>query len=181
MTLKIYTDVHLFSPMYDNTKLNDVEESYFIGDVIDFANCKKDELGKAQITYSALKHRAKGWVDGNHEATSVNNEIIIVANTLMVHGDFESWGEKKAMKYRTKSHGAGFFKRQMWVKALRGFEKMYSPKPSKKMLKRMLEMAKKHKVKTVICGHLHPHKTYDRVFGGVRMIVLKRGYNEIEV
>ena len=181
MKLRIYTDLHLFSPMDSTIPINKVDESIFIGDVVDFANCKKSDHDRAMRIYYHLRENALLWIDGNHSRMSINNDIIKIGEVMLVHGDTEAWGEKRAIKYRSKPHCAGWFKRNLWVRALKNFEKIGKNKPSKKMIKNLVAHAKFRNCNTIICGHTHPRDTYDRINNGVRVIVLKRGLTEIEV
>jgi len=181
MKLRIYTDTHLFSPMRDITSINKIEKSYFIGDIVDLANVKKKDYKNAMLNYSHLKPNSKGWIDGNHERVSITNDVIRIENTLLVHGDFEAWGDKRAIKYRSKKHTAGWFKRNIWVRALKNFEKLVKHVPKKKMIDRLVSHAKFRNCDTIICGHRHPRTTYDKMNEGVRVVVLKRGLSEIDV
>ena len=182
MILKIYTDVHLFSPMHDGTVIKP-EGAYLIGDNVDMTNCHKKDIQKALKTRASLQERALGYIDGNHEAYSKgNNHIWVRGYTyMMVHGDFEAWGAKRATKYRNKSHGAGWIKRQIWVRLLKFFESIWPVKPSKKMINNMVALAEKKGATVIIAGHKHPRKTYNKVHKNIRIIVLKRGYNEVHL
>ena len=182
MKLKIYTDLHLFSPMQSKDKIVNANKSYFLGDVVDLVNCKKKDYSNAMLAYESLKRNALGFIPGNHEAMSKFNDFIKVDNRiLLVHGDFEAWSDKRARKYRSKKHCAGWFKRNLWVKSLMLFEKIGKHKPSKKMINNLVNHAHFRDCATIIAGHKHPKETYDKVHESVRVIVLKRGYSEIEV
>lgn len=187
MKLRIYCDIHLYSPMDLKIPITDLEKSIFIGDNVDLANCKKKDHERAMITYNHLKIHSKHWIDGNHERMRENNDYIKMYENknmdhiMLVHGDFEAWGIDRAQKYRLKKHCAGWFKRNLWVRALKNFEKIGKHKPSKKMIKNLVAHAKFLNCKTIICGHKHPKDTYDYMHDGVRVIVLKRGLTEIDV
>lgn len=185
MKLNIYTDVHLYSPAYDGTQIKDVENSYFIGDIVDLANCKKEDIAKCMTMRNAMKVNSKGWIDGNHERISLSNDNIhltrVLTRVVMVHGDFEAWGDERAVKYRSKSHGAGFLKRQLWTRALKFFEDIWPVKVSKKMITNLHATAVNHSSDIIIAGHVHPSQRFDKVIDGVRIIVLKRGHNIVEI
>jgi UDP-2,3-diacylglucosamine pyrophosphatase LpxH len=171
--------------MVSKDKITKVSESYFIGDIVDLANCKKKHLEKAKQIRWELATRSLGWVDGNHERIDLNNTVLMIHNSVIaviaVHGDFEAWGDKKAIAYRSKKHGAGWFKRNLWVRSLKVFEKFGKHKPKQKMINNLIKKAKDFEASVIICGHTHPKKTYDEVHDGVRVIVLKRGLNEVDI
>lgn len=161
--------------------ITNVSESIFIGDVVDLANVKKKEHKQAMKVYDHLKSDSKGWIDGNHERLSTTDEVIQIDNIMLVHGDFAEWGDKRAIKYRSKKHTAGWFKRNLWVRALKNFEKLVKHKPKQKMIDRLVSQAKFRYCTTIICGHRHPRTTYDKMHDGVRVVVLKRGLSVVEV
>lgn len=181
MKLRIYCDIHLYSPMDLKIPITDLEKSIFIGDNVDLANCKKKDHDRAIKMYYHLRHNALHLIDGNHERMAQNNAVVKSDHVMLVHGDFEAWGDKRAIKYRSKSHCAGWFKRNLWVRALKNFEKIGKHKPSKKMINNLVAHAKFRNCTTIICGHAHPKETYDKLHDGIRVIVLKRGLTEIEV
>ena len=181
MKLRIYTDTHLYSPIYDGTKITNVSDSYFIGDNVDLVNVRKKDYQNALKTNQYFMDNAKGYIPGNHEAISLVNQIIKIGNVMLVHGDAEAWSKKRAINYRSKKHCAGWLKRNIWVRALKNFEKIGKHKPSKKMIDNLVSHARLRDCTTIIAGHKHPRETYDKLHDGVRVIVLKRGLTEIEV
>ena len=190
MKLHFVTDYHLGAP----NALGTVEEFaqevrrrqplYSLGDNFDFANMKKSEIEKYRKHYDLFAHMFTSEVthiDGNHERISKTNNLIIVDNVLMAHGDFEFWGEEKAVEYRSKPQGAGLFKRALIVNAIESFERFRTAKIDEDFLNRASTLAKLNGCHTYICGHKHPDKRIETTYNGVRIIVLERGFCEVDV
>lgn len=192
MTLNIVNDYHLLAPnalglvgeflLQVNKIVESGEIVYSIGDNFDFANCEKKSLSFLEDIYRKFVSSKNVFhIDGNHCRKSIDNEFIIVDKIIMAHGDFEFWGEKKAIEYRSKPKGAGLFKRKLLVKAIELFEKNYESKINEEFLMRASQLAKNLNCVTYICGHKHNEVIYDQIYNGIRIMVLPRGFNKIHM
>ncbi len=189
----IYNDNHWYSPIsIKETIMPALKDSYsedvfFLGDNFDLANCSKDEVAVVERLRESYKNRmGNRYVDGNHEATDLNNARISVSSLskriVMVHGDFESWGPDKAVAFRSKPHGASKFKR-MFTKAWNEiYDSMWNRQIRPEFLDRCDVMMDNTYTTVLICGHKHPSQRIDTVTPkGRKVVVLPRGRNEIDL
>lgn len=153
---------------------------FYLGDNHDLAECRPDNVVNLTAARQTLEDRAgDNYIDGNHERNSKVNKTIIrtIGKTriVMAHGDFESWGDERAISYRSDTKGSGMLKRGVWVPGLSLYETFVGRSPSKSFIKTASLFAKDHGCNVYICGHLHPKKQFDAIVDGVRVIILKRG------
>lgn len=179
--------------------LGEGHEALSIGDNIGLANCKKSEVKKYEDAWDIFKMWSKSitmnfkHIDGNHEQKSVHQEVIIREfidnvfgahppfNVAFYHGDFLKWGSEKAKAYRSKKHGAGWFKRNVIVWLLEQADKIFSNRVTDDLKKRALWVAKEMHVNIVVCGHLHVKAiTYVALDDYKYLVVLPRGLNKID-
>lgn len=180
----VITDIHEFAP--NETTLTHYNpqnpDEILIGDIVDRANCKKSDLDLADRRYEYLKEKYKDrYIDGNHCRKSIVNHVLVYENTVFAHGDFESWGDEKAIAYRSKPPCAGFFKRAFLVNAIELVEKIYDRPTREKFISRALNTARLHNCKKFVCGHFHPK---DRIIierEGVVIEILPRGRHLVDV
>jgi len=186
MKLNIVTDYHLGASNALGSLKDFLDELkkyislYSIGDNFDFANMKKKHIEGYKIHYETLK-KVFVHIDGNHERVSKTNDTIKINGVLLAHGDFEFWGEEKAVAYRSEPQGAGLFKRAIIVNAIESFERFRTAKIEEDFLNRASTLAKLNGCHTYICGHKHPDKRIETKYNGIRIIVLERGFSEVEV
>jgi hypothetical protein len=192
----IYTDIHCGSPI----ELMNVDELVSgivqdvaaghqvidIGDNIDLANCHKRDLSKHNAAYASLfgydKRSDKYFkIDGNHERMKTGFQYTTSNDVCFTHGDFEKWGKKKAIKYRSKKRGASAFKRKFIVPLIEWAEKFGVNRATKKFKRRAVKVAKSLGCHTYVCGHIHPKEKLDFNYDGVRIIVMPRGRSELEL
>lgn len=183
--MKIYTDLHIYGIRpYVPATLKYDDDCYYIGDNVDLSNCPKKLIPQAEALDKEMRERSPGrYVSGNHERDTKGPFHIVVNNdVLLTHGDIPLWGLEKAMEYRSKKKGKSkwkrFLKNLIWKKAKPNGK---PTKLSKKQIERCVALANDFKCKTIIMGHRHPGVTYDKVHEGIRVIVLTRGYNELEL
>lgn len=184
------TDIHLFGPHqlmdpYDKSTIFKLKQLYALtGDNIDNANCKRDQLSyAAEITKELMDHFGDLFVFGNHIMIPNQNEFCIRTinqkKVLFSHLHIPLWGREKTEAYMGKSMGAGFFKRSLSWTFNKFRDSFGGFKIKESDIKKIVDYAKLHKCQVIIGGHIHPKETYDKKHSGVRVIILKRGINEI--
>lgn len=182
MKLKIYNDIHRYGPHELKHVLQYESDSYYLGDNIDLVYCKKSEVEVAKAQLDRLRQFAGDkFISGNHEGTR-DNLYQIVDNVLLIHGDLimESPEYIEELRGSTPPRGASWFTR-FWVWL---YEKVTPGQPHflwTSKIKSAASYAKALDCKTVVMGHNHPSHRYDKVVEGVRIIGLKRGYNEVDL
>lgn len=160
------------------------ENEFLIGDIVDFANCKKKDLISAKLIFSALQGTyGDKYLVGNHCLKSPGTRYLVINDrTVLAHGDYESWGEEKAEKYRSKEPGAGFIKRAFWVNFLESFERVWDRKFKDEFIDRATAVMDEYGCEHYVCGHLHPKKTVVINLPGLKKItILARGKNIVEL
>jgi predicted phosphodiesterase len=194
MKFRIFADTHLNSPIeiFRNEVVTEPanENTILVGDILDFAASKKEELPSLKKIFIELKNRhGDNYIIGNHCRMGINNETIIKQTEFgtricFVHGDIEA-NEERWTKYRQKGHGASFFKRKFIIPFIREAEEIIDRKPKKEILDRMVLKAVEHKCTVYVAGHFHPKETIDLIHSymgnTVRIIILPRGLTEIEI
>lgn len=183
MIVTVISDVHLFAPNEIRVTFNPSDQSeILLGDVVDMVNCdrKHVNLASAKLELLISKYFDR-YILGNHEASSKTNQVYIRGSTVFAHGDFESWGDKKAIAYRSKPHGASWIKRTFLVNAIEFAEMLFDRPQGLDFLKRASSLAKKHNCKKFVCGHFHPRQRVVTEFDGVIVEVVPRGKTEVEV
>lgn len=186
MKFKFINDLHLYAPnaILDESVFSPSNSrEFYLGDNYDLANCKKSDVKEVQDKVTRLKRLYGGrFISGNHERLNDQDKFVLVTESVYVmHGDLIFWGAQKSQDYRSKSHGAGFLKRGVWVNALEAFENGYDRKVNDTDLARFLDLALKIDAKRIIVGHMHPSKQLDIEWGGRVLTVLKRGVTELEL
>lgn len=181
----IYTDIHELATNAIKTDVLKVQAApnvRLIGDIIDGANCKKSEVSKAIDFMNILKARhGDNYIFGNHERQGMPAPCYIkLENAVLAHGDLEA-NFQKWLEYRNKAMGASFFKRGIIVNAIEAAEKIIHRTPKVEFLDNAAQIARYHGVKTYICGHFHPDSKIEVEHQGVKIIILPRGRNEIEI
>lgn len=197
--LVVYTDLHIGAPncVYTeggfatlvNKDLNEGKTVILLGDIFDLANCKKSEVKKYKTlaeTYREVANRPYSkleYILGNHERLTTKQEMHIQGRAMFVHGDMMD-NPKRWAKYRAKKHGAGWFKRKLWVSAVMLFEKMVNRSPGKRLLNNVVDTKKSltldgRPIDTCVMGHFHYNE--DMTYKGVRVVILDQGRHEITV
>jgi hypothetical protein len=154
------------------------------GDVFDLANCKKSQVGKIQKEINRHKSiLGTRYVTGNHERQHDMDRLFVIPGTKtgVMHGDHIFWGSERAIDYRQKDHGAGFFKRKVWVNALEALENGYDRKVKTDDLERFAEICELHDLNRIIVGHMHPAIQLDIHYKGFHLTVCKRGVTNLDI
>jgi UDP-2,3-diacylglucosamine pyrophosphatase LpxH len=178
-------DLHIGSPIqimedqYMNVQSD--ENTFFLGDIIDLANCKKSEIKKYQDVYLQLKRKhGENIIPGNHERSGISEHVIKRPNFVAVHGDLQA-NLKRWTEYRSKPHGAGFLKRTFLVPFIREAEMIVERKPKSDFLDRAADFSLAFGMNTYICGHFHPKNKIEIMHKGVRIIILPRGITKLDL
>jgi predicted phosphodiesterase len=185
MLLRIYSDLHLGSPI--EIKRKKLLEEFprnnvlLLGDIVDLANCKKSETALYFKMLQDLTDEHRGnYIYGNHERMVPTDMYILGETFIAVHGDLQA-NPVKWKKYRSEPWGAGFFKRKFIIPFIHEAEEIIDRKPKADFLERAWEVARYHQKQIFICGHFHPDKTIDMMYKGIRIIIVPRGYTELDI
>lgn len=181
-TLTVYNDVHLFGVhALDHIKFEYTNYDFHLGDNVDMKGVSKRKILQAKDKLTEIKKFSKHYCSGNHELDT-DPETIYHAfeDILFTHGDYLVWGHEKADAWRKKEPG-----RSRWMRfalkivyPLRRFKKL---KISNDFKERCVEKAKEMNCNTVIMGHRHPKQLVDIEHKGVRIMILPRGKNTLEI
>lgn len=190
----VVNDLHIGSkycddPMAKTALDNLVNDGKTIlnGDIVDrSASPKKDQETLAAYMKSLIKKWGDAYISGNHELSFFNTKTYRITTSgkkvMFTHGDlikdFDKWSA-----YRMKTPGAGLIKllwvafadTQDWVK-----DKINTAK-LEPMFKNAAAKAKEAGCDYIVMGHLHPNKAIDVVRDGVRIMILPKGFNTIEL
>lgn len=190
MKFKIYCDTHIGSPI--EMLLDEVidepihENTLFLGDIVDGANCKKDEVLKYRVLLKTLQGRHSGNIlVGNHERDGVMDEVVVKVTErgekiIFAHGDMQA-NPKKWAEYRMKPWGAGLFKRKVIIPFIREAEEIINRKPKQEFLDRVIALCDRHNANTYVCGHFHVKETITLRHNGARIILLPRGCTVLDL
>lgn len=188
----IYSDLHLGALHEIQEKLEFNENTIFLGDNFDLKNISHENLEKFYKLREEIMEKAsksKGhFIDGNHELFELeeDNFYIIRNGIIFLHGDFIHRGFKKAKKWREKrSRG----KTKNFIIAYKSFRKIFGSSTSKfifssfgkKFVRRAVRLAKEKECHTIVFGHFHLKKLFDKTQDGVRVICVPRGKTEISL
>lgn len=200
MKIRFYNDVHLGANnalMTMQEFIEDVIENWYdkpkdlllvyLGDNADFANCKKSYIEKLNKFFKDIKKHFDLFATGNHECQGDSDDELNFVDLngkiyVFLHSDSLSWGKEKSDKYRAKKHGAGWFKRNIWVNALESAELLIDRTNSKK-LKKNIEtfiLSKRYKIDYLFLAHFHPRENICLQILGTKVILLKRGIQTID-
>lgn len=183
------TDYHLDAP--NEIKIGDDVDitskyTWFLGDIWDAINCKKSRVKFVleKIT-GLLKMMGERFVGDNHDYL-IRGEVgkprmIPNTKTLVMGGSQLFWDEDRLHDYTSKEYGAGFVKRQIWVRMLMLISKFASDKVSDVAFTRAFNYAIEFGADEVIAGHKHPTKVLIRSIEGFTLKVLPRGTTKLMV
>jgi len=193
MTFKVFTDLHLFSPIYTRLSIDDAmllrkpdESTILLGDIVDLANMKEDEYTEASAFHTTLELTyGDRYINGNHERVTTNNETYVVTlsngkRVVFAHGDIEA-NPTKSIKYRQKPHGAGWFKRKFIIPFIAEAEEIIERKPKEEFLERAYKLMKTHSCDYYVCGHFHPEERLTIQYKTKTVIILPRGLNYLNL
>jgi UDP-2,3-diacylglucosamine pyrophosphatase LpxH len=197
--LVIYNDLHIGGPkevmsltqFRESLRKDENEDVWLLGDIIEMKNCKKSEVGNLGWELTDLYRRyGKQYIFGNHEGMKdIGLRFVKYHPTqaypncpaiILSHGDFEAWGEERALKFRHSPHGAGTLKRTL-VAAIDEARLFVEAKLSQAHIDRACTLMRDNKCSVYICGHKHPKKMIVHETNGMKIIVLPKGRNALEV
>lgn len=189
MILRIANDIHLFGPhSFENTEPSFLMSAldsdwWYLGDIVDLVYCKKKDVKIAtEVRDYLMNSRVGHYITGNHEMSYENMSRIIQDGVLLIHGDRVFDTDEHMDKYRSGKEEAGsnwFVRALVWA-----YETVCRGQPKilwNYKVPRAAEYAKDFNCHTVIMGHVHPRERFDEVIDGVRVVILERGYNEVEI
>ena len=157
-------------------------QTIYIGDIVDLKSCRKENLQEARLTIKKIKEECFGnYVSGNHELDLDKDSFYLVkGDTLFTHGDFIFWGENMALKWRSQSPGLTKFS-FFWVWLFNSIIKWRPYFLTNKIKDKIVEAANYYDCEKVIMGHRHPFNKIDTTYKGIRIIVLPRGKNIVDI
>lgn len=191
---KIATDLHIFGP-HQFVKPKDLAvdyQTYLLGDIVDMANVKKEDIDKARSMIKHLVTIYNGrYIMGNHELYMLDmmnsvptpDHIIVQRpgnNIMLCHGHIPLWGKERSYKWMDKKAGAGFLRRSVsW--GINKYRDVFGGHVSDKDLRKLHDYAVDNGCRTIITGHKHPKSTEIYTHRNVKIIVLRRGFHNLEV
>lgn len=175
---KLFTDIHEYGCYEIPCQWDFGPNCYYLGDNVDLACCRPEDIESARTKLKAYKHAFQGrYVGGNHELEEVTH--LKVGDVLMTHGDYIFWPKIQADAYRKRKAGMNPLMR-FAVKILVGQILAKRDWEINRLMKhRCLKLAKKYGCTTIVCGHWHPRTLQDFRYHGIRIVVLPRGMTEI--
>lgn len=193
MELIIYTDLHLGAPYEIKADLTFGKNIFYIGDIVDLTNCKKELIESFIKLISTILSKAKcNYIRGNHEMNAdrrmpqhfdgkVLQYFQIYEGIYLAHGDFGLlWSTQRSNKFTSQKLGSKWLMRTI-TRAIEQFRKIFPYKISNDSLERIYTEMKKREVNTIILGHGHPKKRLDIQYKGKRIIILPRGKNIVRL
>jgi len=194
-TLRIANDIHVFGP-HEIVGPNDLAlnyQNYLLGDIVDFANVEKDRIKEAQTMFAYLVNLYDGaYIMGNHELWKDKEldgvptpDYIVIHDsnnpTLLCHGHVPIWGKKKVEKWMDKEIGAGKLRRFFSCLFNKYRDEYGGFDLSEDEVENIYHYTVKHGCRTIVLGHMHPKETIHFRVKGINVVVLKRGFNEVEI
>lgn len=185
----IFNDLHFYAAHSLPQFLQEVFSSgtrdpsvYLLGDIIDVGNCHRSEI----VNVVEQARRLKDWygeryIAGNHERGVTGSQSYLqVRDTLLAHGDIEWWGIEKSKANKNSYRGLGplEYKSRAILDDMRHWRQ---PSFSNEFLERVSEVCYKTGTTQYICGHKHPREKMQTEYKGIRIQVLPRGRNTVEV
>jgi predicted phosphodiesterase len=188
MKMVIYSDIHYYGA--DPVPVSDMPKTYeeviatnsvSTGDNYDVRNAAHKHVEKCRAELA--EHQAifkERYVSGNHDL-EMTNIVSKVGNVLITHGDwYIFWDETRATEFRTQSAGQGAFSR-LWKFGASQIRNITGAKMSNDEIYKAVMLAKTYGCGTIVMGHSHPAKVFDKTVNGVRVINVPRGRTEIEI
>lgn len=179
MKYTFVTDTHWYAPNEIDVKI--FNDDILLGDIFDLKNCKKSDV---EIVKKRILATDRHYLKDNHDAIDgkVSDPELIPNTEIAICGGSQIfWDEDRLHDYTNKEHGAGFLKRQIWVRMLMIASRFVSDKISDKAMDRAVKIAKGLGAKVVVCGHKHPNKVLTRIQNGVTLYVLPRGKTTLDL
>lgn len=186
----VYNDLHIMAPhdlgIRPEPHVEQDKDGIVVlnGDIVDLQNCKKKDIPKAIMLirrYRLLYQ--KHYILGNHALQARPCQGYYKHNGILFrHGDHEFWGKKKRDAYmRNATPGAGWFKRNVLVRSFSWLRRIWTARYSKAFKERCVESCFAHSCHTIVLGHKHNRKIKDFKYKDIRIIVLPRGRNILQL
>ena len=205
MKLTIFADLHLYGPKAEDITIKELidyknanENTFLLGDIIDFKNTRKKDMEKAKKDYIALKTVfGKDYIDGNHENNThfsgipqTFNKVIHLQDSrklLLTHGHRIFWTAEKAERWEFKvPKGISNIKWHAMKLACDFDERFLRGKNDEivhylqaKKQRYVRAYADKHQADILICGHKHPDGTVRCLTGMLLCYICIKGKTEI--
>lgn len=191
MNIIAFTDVHLYAPHAMQVDWHGClnPPQYYLGDNIDITNCPLSSLSLARAEAKWMaSHFKDRCVKGNHELDAMGEGVPVflrVGSTLLTHGHHLFWSEAHVRRYDARKPGMPAYKIPLdlgaWLARLDGLRHIARPGLTALFCRRVEQLAVTYNVSMIVCGHRHPPIKIEREVAGVRVVVLPRGRNEVEI
>jgi metallophosphoesterase superfamily enzyme len=194
MKVRVINDWHLYGvdPVGNTAALlsaidNSPYPVVLNGDNFDFVNAKPESLMALEIVTNSILKRVDNknvyFVRGNHCTNKVKApDEARIGNVYFTHGDIWMWGLDRASDYRSKSHGAGWFKRNLISRPLSKLRHLVQVRPNKRLIENITKHQKHNpEIKFYVFGHSHPPKDVWFKVENSHCVILKRGVNDLEL
>lgn len=174
----IYADLHLGSPYEIMEEIIPSKNTVLLGDNFEMKNILKREFERIKNLRENTMKKIQGiggvFLDGNHELKNLNKENSFVkrGKVIFIHGDIIEWKTKTVNRKRNGKIVPKFF----WY-VIKYYKKLlnFESQVTEKHLERARVFAKKNGGNIIVMGHFHPKNLVDKVWNGVRIIVVPRG------
>ena len=189
MNILAINDIHLGSPIalcsYDELLIEITKSKlkpFLLGDIIDMRNCKKKDipmwLNRGRYLQELCNQLGGAYISGNHELNLFNLvNSFSLGNTLLAHGDEQSWGLVKSHEFRSQQAGAGFLKRHLLTPLLDELRHLNEVRPNDKLIQFMSNM----KEQMLVIGHSHPNDDVKFQILGKKGLILSRGFHIVDI
>jgi predicted phosphodiesterase len=192
MKIRIINDIHTFGPLQSHT-VAEIAESilssehlvYQLGDNVDLKNAHKSKVEEAKQAMRYLSELSPS-VSCNHGLSFIPLPAFIMLNDgqiFLTHGHLYTNYEKYSKwTIEHKKPGAGFLKRKILTPIVDKLRRFKEVKPNSELVGHVERLKKAYpNLKYFVMGHSHAlsQKTY--MIAGVRVIMLPRGINDLEL
>jgi len=190
--LKVYSDIHCEAE-HELMTLDELLTDYlmdepgvikaYLGDNVDRTRAKKKRLPACDRAIDIIRradgpYRVRVW--GNHELLGAEGPLSIAIEVngkriILDHSDRWFWGHGRALEYRHKKPGSGWFMRNIWSRGIEELREVFPGVPDQEFIDAVVDYSKYWQAQMFIGGHKHPREMFDEEHDGVRVIVVKRG------
>jgi len=151
----------------------------WLGDNLDFRNCKKEMLPRLDSWYIQLKtYFGKFFLFGNHEDPTLIPSFVVINKTILIHSHLILWHKNKLNQWAKmfrRGKGTSLLSRLInWCRELNDREM------KEEELEKLSTYALNEGYRRICIGHVHPHQILYCHHNGVEIIVVPRGISEIE-
>jgi len=192
LNLRIINDIHIFGPLESHSLSQLIEiirmskvPVYLLGDLIDYKNCRKQDVGKAKDAIHEL-NLMTNYILGNHELVYLNKpNFLLIENdqVFLTHGHLYT-NFKKYSKWNSqfKEPGAGFLKRHIVSPIIDSMRRFLAVRPNDELKGHIQRLKSAYpNLRYFVMGHSHILKTTVFNVAGVKLVMLQRGVNDLEL